>query len=644
MKIKKSFIFGILCALMLFFGCGIAKTTHYSASAAGVNTITFDVDGDTTTISAMQTTDAGLLESIPTTSKTGANFAGWYESGSMEPITTSTEFSENTTVYARWTYTIRLDGAGNHAGWPAAVETGIDGKLAKLPQVTLDGYILKGWVHNTTSVTLDYVFTQNSTITPEWGAKTYDYTISNDGEFISVVGLTDATGLTYPLGSNISSISDAFSLINAETPANESVGITFKNFTFNETNQTILLNYSNATISGTIISSLNNTLPLITCNIGSNETTIVLNELNISASSYEKPLIQINNSLETETSITIQNSSFNSTTKNYVFAFDNASNTTLKFIGNNQSNCYLFDYKTGLIMDMSEPLTNTTKLLATADVIHDNAILGTNFHTNNINKFGIVSTKPSYTAKTSLRGDKSYVIETYINLTFDLNGGEYKTEPILPDFDYTATDVAFPNSSNLQKNNADFGGWFGKVQMGPTTYYFDSLSIMHFVNNNCTASDIPSYFVTDLNLLLTENALTNYTYGTTSPSFQAVNLALKYDMVPVLVAKWNFHTYTISFVTDGGSSIDPITDVVGATVAKPQDPTKTGYSFINWYTDPQFKVVYTFSTMPAYNVTVYAAWAINSYTIHSFQTTEQLKLQSLVNMDKHLNVQPISQK
>ena len=75
-----------------------------------------------------------------------------------------------------------------------------------------------------------------------------------------------------------------------------------------------------------------------------------------------------------------------------------------------------------------------------------------------------------------------------------------------------------------------------------------------------------------------------------------------------LTAKWRINQYTISFDTDGGSAIAPITQDYGTAIAAPAAPTKTGYTFANW--DRAIP-----ATMPAENMTIKANWAVNQYTI-----------------------------
>ena len=67
-------------------------------------------------------------------------------------------------------------------------------------------------------------------------------------------------------------------------------------------------------------------------------------------------------------------------------------------------------------------------------------------------------------------------------------------------------------------------------------------------------------------------------------------------------ANWTVNQYTISFDTDGGSAIAPITQDYGTDITAPAAPTKTGYTFANWD-----RAIPT--TMPAGDMTITAHWA-----------------------------------
>ena len=76
----------------------------------------------------------------------------------------------------------------------------------------------------------------------------------------------------------------------------------------------------------------------------------------------------------------------------------------------------------------------------------------------------------------------------------------------------------------------------------------------------------------------------------------------------VIKALWTVNRYTITFDTDGGSAVAPITKDYGAAVTAPKAPTKTGYTFLGWDTEIP-------TTMPAENLTIKAKWKVNPYTI-----------------------------
>ena len=73
-------------------------------------------------------------------------------------------------------------------------------------------------------------------------------------------------------------------------------------------------------------------------------------------------------------------------------------------------------------------------------------------------------------------------------------------------------------------------------------------------------------------------------------------------------AQWKINQYTITFDTNGGSEIAPITQDYGTEITAPDNPTRKGYTFKGW--DKEIP-----ETMPAENITVKAQWKINQYTI-----------------------------
>lgn len=85
-----------------------------------------------------------------------------------------------------------------------------------------------------------------------------------------------------------------------------------------------------------------------------------------------------------------------------------------------------------------------------------------------------------------------------------------------------------------------------------------------------------------------------------------------------LVALWQINQYTITFDTDGGNIIPPITKNYGESVEAPNDPTRKGYTFVGWDRDIP-------TTIPDENITIKALWQINLYTVWFMNDDEELQ-------------------
>ena len=90
---------------------------------------------------------------------------------------------------------------------------------------------------------------------------------------------------------------------------------------------------------------------------------------------------------------------------------------------------------------------------------------------------------------------------------------------------------------------------------------------------------------------------TGYTFMGWNPALPATMPAE--DMT--LTAQWRINRYTVTFDTDGGSTVAPITQDYGTAITAPADPTREGYTFIGW--DKAIP-----ATMPAGDMTITAQW------------------------------------
>jgi uncharacterized repeat protein (TIGR02543 family) len=137
-------------------------------------TVTFDPNGGTVTSETSTTGTSWRLASLPTPTRTGYTFNGWFTdtTGSTQ-VTTSTTFSSNSTIYARWAfknYTITFNTNGGSL-YTSSGQTGEGWKLSPLPTPTRSGYNFVGWFTQETDgteVTTSTEFSENTTIYARW--------------------------------------------------------------------------------------------------------------------------------------------------------------------------------------------------------------------------------------------------------------------------------------------------------------------------------------------------------------------------------------------------------------------------------------------------------------------------------------------
>ncbi|WP_276354807.1 InlB B-repeat-containing protein [Cohnella caldifontis] len=97
-----------------------------------------------------------------------------------------------------------------------------------------------------------------------------------------------------------------------------------------------------------------------------------------------------------------------------------------------------------------------------------------------------------------------------------------------------------------------------------------------------------------------DEALT-VSYDFSTPVTGNLTLYAKWDEVPVV-------THTVTFDSNGGTTVNSKTVVDGNTVTQPDAPTKSGFTFAGWYSDEALTVPYDFSTPVTGDLTLYAKW------------------------------------
>ena len=69
--------------------------------------------------------------------------------------------------------------------------------------------------------------------------------------------------------------------------------------------------------------------------------------------------------------------------------------------------------------------------------------------------------------------------------------------------------------------------------------------------------------------------------------------------------------YTVTYESNGGSTVPSQTVKYNETANKPADPTKSGYTFAGWYTEEKLTNKYDFAALVTGNITLYAKWTRN---------------------------------
>ena len=205
-------------------------------------------------------------------------------------------------------------------------------------------------------------------------------------------------------------------------------------------------------------------------------------------------------------------------------------------------------------------------------------------------------------------GNKEYWAKWEINpytITFDTNGGS-EIAPITQDY---GTEITAPD--NPTRKGYTFKGWDKEI---PKTMPAENITVK-------AQWEINQYTITFDTNGGSEIAPITQDYGTeiTAPdnptrkgyTFKGWDKEIPKTMPAenmTVKAQWEINQYTITFDTNGGSEIAPITQAYGTEITAPDNPTRKGYTFKGW--DKEIP-----KTMPAENITVKAQWEINQYTI-----------------------------
>ena len=85
----------------------------------------------------------------------------------------------------------------------------------------------------------------------------------------------------------------------------------------------------------------------------------------------------------------------------------------------------------------------------------------------------------------------------------------------------------------------------------------------------------------------------------------------------ILYAQWKINEYTVRFESNGGTPVTSQTVTYGERAIEPTNPTRQGYTFEGWYSDDEtFVNKWDFATLITEDMTLYAKWSLNQYTVY----------------------------
>ncbi len=188
--------------------------TLYAHWTAKTYTVTFNANGGSVSTSSKTVAFGSAYGSLPTPTRTGYTFTGWYTSvsgGTNITATTTVALAGNHTLYAHWTaktYTVTFNANGGSISVDGnSVSTtsktvAFGSAYGSLPTPTRTGYTFKGWYTSVSggtniTATTTVALAGNHTLYAHWTGKTYTVTFNANGGSVSTSSKTVMFGSAY---------------------------------------------------------------------------------------------------------------------------------------------------------------------------------------------------------------------------------------------------------------------------------------------------------------------------------------------------------------------------------------------------------------------------------------------------------------
>jgi uncharacterized repeat protein (TIGR02543 family) len=127
----------------------------------------------------------------------------------------------------------------------------------------------------------------------------------------------------------------------------------------------------------------------------------------------------------------------------------------------------------------------------------------------------------------------------------------------------------------------------------------------------------PNYPITE-NLSLPIPQRPGYTFkgwGTSSTQIRNLKSTHSFLRNTLFFAQWTLEPFTVTFDTNGGTSIDPILTDIQSGFTLPNPPEKEMSIFAGWYVDEDLTMPFDENNLPTGNITLYAKWNVPQYQL-----------------------------
>ena len=197
----------------------------------------------------------------------------------------------------------------------------------------------------------------------------------------------------------------------------------------------------------------------------------------------------------------------------------------------------------------------------------------------------------------------------YDNRKYDASGAkQYYTSSCTSSVKYT-----------LESNLTLYAGWRANTDTRYVVHHYQQ----NISDNNYTLKDAENLTgTTDTTASPSAKSYAGFTKVTTTLSNESGTIAG--DGSLVLSFYYDRMTYTVSFVTNGGSNVDAQTIRYGGTVDSSKATTsRAGYTFGGWFKDADLTQAYNLGTAVTANLTLYAKLTANTDTPYKVEHYKQ---------------------